>query len=49
MDGAAEFGKEICARDRRWVFVEEVSDVNGKTSLKGWANSAFIRQVACPG
>jgi hypothetical protein len=47
--GSAEFGPEICAKDKNWVFVEEVkSEDRHSATLKGWANSRFIRQIACP-
>ena len=47
LDGIAEFGREICAKNKSWVFVEQAFSADGNTTLKGWANSRFIRQVAC--
>lgn len=39
----------VCTNDRRWVYVEAVKSHDpGKTDIKGWANSRFIREIACP-
>lgn len=48
LDGANEFGLSVCAKNPRWVFVENVSRSGVDANIKGWANSNFIRQVTCP-
>ena len=45
--GTREFGSAVCARDKAWVFVEGVKSQTDK-DIKGWANSKFIRSIACP-
>ena len=47
-DGKREFGQAVCAKNRSWVFVEAVFRDGADTRIKGWANSAYIRQVSCP-
>jgi hypothetical protein len=48
-DGSREFGEAVCSPDRRWVFVEKVvpNEITS-SSMKGWANSRYIREVGCP-
>ena len=49
-DGKREFGQAVCAKNRSWVFVEAVFRGGAYNNIiKGWANSAYIRQVSCTG
>lgn len=47
-DGRAEFGRAICTKNKKWVFVEAVFRNQRDTGMKGWANSAYIRAISCP-
>ena len=43
----SDFGQSVCDPTGKWVFVERVFSLTSKSTLKGWINNRFVRQIAC--